>query len=100
MAKNFIICFLLIITTSVSITCGIFYNRLVSARKQLESTRMELSAATNRQSEIAEILRRNDQILNESFTTISGIRSQIAIIRDNYEAMENILSGNNNSGNK
>ena len=100
MFKNFIICFLLIITTSVSITCGIFYSGLVETRRQLESTRMELSAATNRQSELAEILRRDGEILNESFTTISGIRSQIAVIRESYETMENILSGNNDNGNK
>ena len=74
--------------------------RLGVYRQQLESTRMELAAATNRQSEIAEILRRDGQILNESFTTISGIRSQIAIIKENYETMENILSGNNNSSDK
>ena len=100
MFKNFIICFLLIITTRVSITCGIFYSGLVETRRQLESTRMELSAATNRQSELAEILRRDGEILNESFTTISGIRSQIAVIRESYETMENILSGNNDNGNK
>ena len=74
--------------------------RLVDTRRQLESARMELSAATNRQSELAEILRRDGEILCESSATINGIRSQIAVIRDSYEKMENILAGNNYSGDK
>lgn len=79
---------------------GIQSYRLVKTRQQLESVRMELSAATNRQSELAEILRRDSKILCESSNTISGIRSQIAVIRESYEAMENILSDNNSSGDK
>lgn len=74
--------------------------RLEQTRQQLESVRMELSAATSRQSELAEILRRDGEILCESSTTINGIRSQIAVIRDSYEKMENILAGNNYSGDK
>jgi hypothetical protein len=61
---------------------------------------MELSAATNRQSELAEILRRDGEILRESSATISGIRSQIAVIRESYEEMANILYSNNISSDK
>ena len=85
----------------ISIIGGaILQSRLERTRRELDAVRMELSAATNRQSELAEILRRDGEILNESFTTISGIRSQIAVIRESYETMENILSGNNDNGNK
>lgn len=84
-----------------SVICGaVLYHRLVKTRQQLDAIRVELSAATNRQSELAEILRRDGEILRESSNTISGIRSQIAVIRESYEAMENILSGNNNSSDK
>lgn len=90
-----VVCFLATITFG-----GIQSYRLVKTRQQLDSVRMELSAATNRQSELAEILRRDGEILRESSNTISGIRSQIAVIRESYEAMENILSGNNISSDK
>ena len=85
----------------LSIICGaVLYNRLEQTRHELESVRMELSAATDRQSELAEILRRDGEILCESSTTISGIRSQIAAIRESYEAMENIICNNNRSSDK
>ena len=85
----------------LSIICGaVLYNRLEQTRHELESVRMELSAATDRQAELAEILRRDGEILCESSTTISGIRSQIAAIRESYEAMENIICNNNRSSDK
>lgn len=80
------VCFLATITFG-----GIQSYRLVKTRQQLESVRMELSAATNRQSELAEILRRDSKILCESSNTISGIRSQIAVIRESYEEMQNLI---------
>jgi len=70
---------------------AILQSRLERTRQQLDAVRMELSAATNRQSELADILRRDGEILRESSTTISGIRSQIAAIRESYMAMENLL---------
>lgn len=74
--------------------------RLEQTRRQLDAIRVEYAAATSRQSELAEILRRDGEILCESSTTINGIRSQITVIRDSYEKMENILAGNNHSGDK
>jgi hypothetical protein len=84
----------------VSIIGGaILQSRLERTRQELNTVRMELSAATNRQSELADILRRDGEILRESSTTISGIRSQIAAIRESYMAMENLLynTGSNDS---
>ena len=76
----------------ISIIGGaILQSRLERTRWELDAVRMELSAATNRQSELAEILRRDGEILRESSTTISGIRSQIAAIRESYMAMESLL---------
>lgn len=91
---------LLVLLVGALAGLGIQSYRLERARSELESVRMELSAATSRQSELAEILRRDSEILCESSATISGIRSQIAVIRDSYEKMENILAGNNYSGDK
>lgn len=100
MAKKIFITFLSTLLFVSLIGNTIFYYRLEQTRRQLESVRVELSAATNRQSELAEILRRDGEILSESRTTIAGIRSQITTIRENYEEMANILSGNNGSSNK
>ena len=100
MWKNIIISFMLAVIICVSVAFGISHHRLVETRRQLNSTRMELSAATSRQSELTEILRRDGEILRESSTTISGIRSQIAVVRESYEEMERILAGNNHSGDK
>ena len=84
-----------------SVICGAYlYSRLEQTRHELESVRMELSAASDRQSELAEILRRDGEILRESSSTISGIRSQIAAIRESYEKMEDIIANDNRSSNK
>lgn len=76
----------------VSITCGVILSyRLGQTRRQLDNVRVELTAAQNRQYELATILRRDSEILSESSTTIAGIRSQIRVIRESYEEMEAIL---------
>lgn len=76
----------------VSITCGaILSYRLGQTRRQLDNVRVELTAAQNRQYELATILRRDSEILSESSTTIAGIRSQIRVIRESYEEMEKLL---------
>ena len=99
---NKIIFSVLIITNIITAAfCFRLNYRLGKTRQQLEHYRVELSAATDRQSELAEILRRDGEILRESSTTISGIRSQIAVIRESYEKMESLLynTGSNNSSN-
>ena len=70
---------------------GILKGRLVETRQQLESIRMEYARAEDQQRELREIIRGTDKILCESFDTLSGIRSQIAAIRESYEQMENLL---------
>lgn len=85
----------------ISIVGGaILSSRLERTRQELEYYRNEFNAATDRQSELAEILRRDGEILRESSTTISGIRSQIAAIRESYEAMQSIIDNDNSSSNK
>lgn len=66
-------------------------HRLGQTRRQLDNVRMELTAAQDRQYELATILRRDSEILSESSTTIAGVRSQIRVIRESYEEMETIL---------
>lgn len=65
--------------------------RLGRTRQQLNDIRNELAAAQNQQYEIADILRRDGEILSVSFITVEGIRSQIKCIRESYEEMEKLL---------
>ena len=85
----------------ISIIGGaILSSRLECTRQQLEYYRAEFENAQDRQSELADILRRDGEILRESSTTINGIRSQIAAIRESYEAMQSIIGNSNSSSNK
>lgn len=87
-----IIRFIAILYFIASVVCGaVLYNRLVKTRQLVEHYRVELNAAQNRESDIAESIRRTGEILNSSITTVSGLRAQIAEIRKNYEEMESRL---------
>lgn len=99
MFKNFIISFLLVVSICVSIACGVFHYRLEQTRHELESIRVEYERAQDQQRELREIVRGTDEVLNKSFNTLSGIRSQIEVIRASYQKMENMLygSGDGNS---
>lgn len=95
---------MLILLLSLICACagfGIQSYRLEQTRYELESIRVQYAAAQDQQSELREIIRETDELLSESFNTISGIRSQITAIRESYEKMENLLysSWNNNSNN-
>lgn len=91
MSKNFIISFFIITNLITAAFCFGFHYRLVETRYELKSIRDELSAAKDQQREIREIIRGTDELLSESFDTINGIRSQIKIVRESYEKMENLL---------
>lgn len=95
---NVIVLILLVLLAGSFTGLGIQTHRLGCYRRQLDSTRMELSAATNRQSELTEILRRDSEILSESADTIQGIREQISEIRKSYEAMEDIINSLDSGG--
>lgn len=87
----YIIIGLLLLLCIVGGRLAIQTNRLAETRQQLEHVRMELTAAQDRQYELAAILRRDSEILSESSTTVAGIRSQIRVIRESYEDMERVL---------
>ena len=92
MFKNFIISFL-IISNIITAAFGFRYHyRLGQARQLVEHYRTALNSAEDQQREIAEIIRGTDEILSESLNTITGIRGQIAVIRESYEKMERIIN--------
>ena len=84
---------------SISLICflialggfGIQSHRLEQTRSELNSIRIELRNAQDRQYEIADIIRRDSEILDESFNSIASIREQIKVIRESYEEMERLL---------
>lgn len=91
MFKKIVISFLIITNFITAAFCWRFHYRLGKYRQQLEHVRMELESAKNRESDIAESLRRTGEVLDSSVNTLSGIRAQISEIRKNYEEMENLL---------
>lgn len=97
MLKNFIISFLIVINLITAAFCFGYHYRLEQTRQLVEHYRSELNAAEDQQREIAEIIRGTDEILSESFNTITGIRGQITIIREEYEKMERIINSTRGS---
>ena len=99
MLKNFIISFLVVTNIFTATFCFRLNYKLERTRQQLEHYRAEFELAQNRESDIAESIRRTGEILNSSTSTLSGIRAQISEIRKNYEEMESLLysSRSNNS---
>jgi len=93
MLKNFIISFLIVTNIITAAFCFRLHYRLEQSRQLIEHYRTELNAAEDRQQRIREIVRGTDEILSESLNTVAGIRSQIAVIRESYEKMENLLYG-------
>lgn len=87
-----IICTITILYFIASVICGaVLYNRLVKARQLVEHYRVEFESAQNRESDIAESLRRTGEVLDSSINTVADLRNAIGEIRKNYEAMESRL---------
>lgn len=97
---NIIVLILLLSLICACAGFGIQSYRLEQTRHELESIRVQYAAAKDQQRELREIIRGTDELLSESFDTISGIRSQITAIRESYEQMESIInSSGSNSAN-
>ena len=103
---------LLLLTNNI-----LLQHRLGQVRQQLESTRIELEYARNRESELTDRIEvitdnvgRANVILHESITTIQEVREQFKQIRTVYEDLERCLFSeynaesnnysNNNNSNK
>jgi hypothetical protein len=91
MLKNFIISFLIVTNIITAAFCFGFHYRLEQSRQLIAHYRVELNAAQNRESDIAESIRRTGEILDSSITSVGELRNAIGEIRKNYEEMENRL---------
>lgn len=87
MLKNFIISFL-IVTNLITAAFGFRLNHQLGQSRQLvEHYRVEFNAAKDRESDIAESIRRTGEILDSSISTVAELRNAIGEIRRNYEEM-------------
>lgn len=85
-------CNVLIVLLLISIAVSGFLSyRLGCTRQQLDNLRAELKTASDRQSEARGIVERTGKILDQSVSTIAGVRKQISDIREKYEALESLL---------
>lgn len=82
----------------VSVRCTNTERELGAVRAELERVRTELSNATEQQRELESTITEcetiaNDttQLLDQSITTVQGLREQIHAIRTQFEKMENCL---------
>lgn len=78
-------------TFAGAVTASVYYSELEQCRTELGYIRAELDAATDRQSELTELVRGSGEILSQSVNTVADLRNQIREIRSNYEKMESLL---------
>lgn len=76
-----------------------YKHKLGQCRAELESVRIELATATNRQSELADIVEESNAVLCQSVNTVTDLRKQFEAIRVNYQKMESIISEFRNNSN-
>ena len=74
--------------------------RLGIYRQQSEYYRTEFEAASNREQQLAATIdecwrstERTGEILSQSINSVAELRKQMHQVRENYEAMENMLLG-------
>lgn len=79
---------------------GFVQARLGTVRAELNTVRAELEYAENREQQIRDTIGRANKILEQSSTTIQGIRKQIQEIKHNYEYMESIINSSTDSNSR
>lgn len=78
---------LVVIISLLLVFSGVQTCRLQSDLQQLEHYRTELSAAHDRQSDIAEIVGRAGEILGTTANTVAELRKQIQEVEDCYNQL-------------
>jgi len=80
-----------------SVICGAYlYSRLASYRQQLVYYRTELDAASDRQSEVREVVERTGEVLSKTANSVAELRVQLQEVEDSYNYMWELLHNNNN----
>lgn len=94
MFKNFIIS-LLIVTNIITATfCFRLNSKLEQYMAKCEHYRIELAAATDRQSEIAGVVGHTSCILSETVNSVAELREQLKAVEDDYNRIYSLCFDN------
>ena len=94
MFKNFIIS-LLIVTNIITATfCFRLNSKLGQYMAKCEHYRLELEAATDRQSEITEVVGHTSCILSETVNSVAELREQLKAVEDDYNRLYSLCFDN------
>lgn len=95
---SIIICTILGLSTLFFGGTTLYYrNELGKSVSELGRVRAELAAATDQQQELRELVGDSKSILEQSVTTVSGLREQIRELERSYKKMEDLLWNNSGS---
>lgn len=83
------VCFLATITFGGVQTC-----RLGSSLEECERYRIELAAATDRQSEIAGVVGHTSLVLGETVNSVAELREQLKAVEDDYNRLYSLCFDN------
>lgn len=79
----------------VSLICGgILKSRLEHYMAECERYRVELTAASNRQSEIAGVIGHTGLILGETVNSVAELREQLKAVEDDYNRLYSLCFDN------
>lgn len=71
-------------------------SRLHASMEQCAHYRAELEAASDRQSEIRDVVGRTGEVLSKTANSVAELRIQLQEVEDNYNYMWKLLSNDNN----
>lgn len=90
-----VLCYCFAIYFIFSIICGcVLQSRLGQYMDECEHYRIELEAATDRQSEITEVVGHTSCILSETVNSVAELREQLKAVEDDYNRLYSICFGN------
>lgn len=75
---------------------GVQTYRLHTYMEQCEHYRIELEAASNRQSEIRDVVGRTGEVLSSTANTVAEIRNQLQAVESSYNYLWELVSNDDN----
>lgn len=75
---------------------GVQTCRLHSSMEQCEHYRTELAAASNRQSEVREVVGRTGEVLRSTANSVAELRNQLQAVESSYNYLWELVSNDDN----
>lgn len=75
---------------------GVQTCRLHSSMEQCEYYRTELAAASNRQSEVREVVGRTGEVLRSTANSVAELRNQLQAVESSYNYLWELVSNDDN----